>query len=179
MLFTISKRSTGYYWLRGMLIKIDSLGNEEWISTPGISDSLTGGLENTIEFNNYFYSIGAYWSPGDTIFPVFYKINASGEEVYHKVYRDINVFGNIYDNYFLRIEQDSNNFIVGNTHNYEYAGEGNWGTLRIDTLGHILGYQETPGSISPFSMAKTTIINSWFAQECMSPAQQAKPIFCL
>jgi len=148
--------TTGYYWMRGMLIKIDSLGNEEWIATPGINDSLIGVTFHTKEYRkNTFFTTGVYWSPGDTMFPVLYKFNGFGEEIYHKILRNITVFGNIYDSHLVGIEIDNNNLIVGDVHNYEYAGESTWGTLKLDTLGQILDYLDTPGSIDPWSMTKT------------------------
>jgi len=96
----------GLSWLQHLLVKTDSIGNEEWVNPDTLNMNHTGVLYGIIEFNENYYSVGYKREETPIWRPYFGKFHPNGHLKYEKIMHGDTLFSII-----LGIQANNYNFI--------------------------------------------------------------------
>ncbi|GEM_PF-1202772 len=132
--------STGWYYIRSMLVKVDSSGNEEWFYAHGINDYIYSSSSVSTYYNGSIYTDGEGYNdnlPYST--PHFFKHDLNGNLLYDtRIY--IDDYNNRTAKYFGLISENCDNHFFITIDMYEKNNpnsDESPAIVRVDTLGFV------------------------------------------
>jgi hypothetical protein len=139
----------------GLIIKIDSLGNETWKVLLNLSYRFA--IRSIIEdiSGNYIATGGIIYTSFDSLKGIVLKVNSNGNIIWNKEYKILNN-----ETYFVKVENYFNNYILfGEIRNNQKRTRI---FTKIDTNGNILQFKEFQSQYDDFLTSAAVINNNKF-----------------
>ncbi len=142
--------------LRALFIKVDQMGNEEWVLPFGKSSLLLSTGNVFVESNDYFSGFGSHYT--DSLNPIIMNFDYHGNEIDYHILENDTLFNNCFDYYFSSYAEQLENgyFNLAIHHNYELYGKANWGQVILDEEYHVISTFRQGRSFVPAIMAKSS-----------------------
>jgi len=151
--------------LQHLLIKTDSLGNEQWIIPDTLNMNHTGTLLSIIEFGEYYYVVGYKREVNPIWRPYFGKFTLNGHINYEYIMHSDTLFSIIFG-----IQKNNYNFIQYGQNFYSSNDSIYTGVFKTDTLGNIIiHFQNRNGSPAIGSFSNS--INNKYLISGYSPCE--------
>lgn len=143
--------------IRALFIKVDQMGNEEWLLPYGKSSLLLStGKVFTENNNGYYTGFGTHYT--DSLNPIIMNFDYHGNQIDYHILENDTLFNDSFDyNFGSFAYQYENGFLnLGVLHNYEYLGTTYWGQIILDENYNTLKTLNQLSSKHPFSMVRTS-----------------------